>query len=521
MKKVLLIVIDALASRVCEPALEAGRLPHMAELIAAGTLRRECTAIFPSITPAATCSLITGCYPFEHGISGNYWYDPVRDEIAYYGTDIWAILNEGIDDYLLDFQRKLNEERLQMETIFERIEKHGKLKDAVINFLWYRGTVEHEISLPLAFRLLPANGSQALLGPHLMFLGDFVNSPLDRGEQLSPRGGLLRRYGFHDETTADYLLQIAEKQGLPDFTVAYFPNNDFDSHKEGPLNACTNLEAIDAQLGKLFDLFGGLSNMLENHAIVITGDHSQSDLHSADDAAVNLDDLLAEFQVAEAGCKWQPGDDLMACPNMRAAQIYLHQETEEFRDQVVDSLLRCDAIDQVIWCDTGNGLHECETTQFHVKTHERRLLSFCAAEDGIMMGEDNYGGRWRWSGDLAAIDAKVDADQRIRWGDYPNAFERISTAFFRQSGSLWITAKLGKEFCLPNTQCDSSGSHGSLHALDSTSPLIVAGMPEEIALPEVPRSVDIVPLCLELLGLEPERQIGESHTTACLSHTVQ
>ncbi|MCA9022111.1 MAG: alkaline phosphatase family protein, partial [Planctomycetaceae bacterium] len=73
MKKVILVIIDALASRVVQPALQKGLLPNFQQLIERGVLRRECTSIFPSITPAATCALATGAYPFEHGISGAYW----------------------------------------------------------------------------------------------------------------------------------------------------------------------------------------------------------------------------------------------------------------------------------------------------------------------------------------------------------------------------------------------------------------------------------------------------------------
>src|SRR5690606_30504466 len=100
MKKVLLIIIDALASRVVVPALEQGKLPNFQRLVEAGVFVPECYSIFPSITPAATCSLCTGAYPFEHGISGAYWYDPAKDEVAYFGDDILAILNEGVSNYL-------------------------------------------------------------------------------------------------------------------------------------------------------------------------------------------------------------------------------------------------------------------------------------------------------------------------------------------------------------------------------------------------------------------------------------
>jgi len=511
MKKVLYIIIDALATRVVEPALEEGRLPNFKKIIHAGQMQSDSIAIFPSITPAATCTLATGHYPFEHGISGAYWYNQETDDVAYFGDDIWAILNEGVDSYLLDFQRDLNEKRLQVPTIFELIEPHGHLRDAVINLFWFHGTVEHEVSLPLVFNLLPAEPAQKIRGPHLMFMGDFVNTPLMRGQELNARGGMLRRYGFHDDTTADYLLQLAEAEGLPDFTLAYFPNNDFDSHTEGPQEAVHDLESIDEHLGRLFEIYGGIEKLLDEVAVVITGDHSQSDNDSAQEAAVYLDEVLAEHQVVKVGSSWQSGDDVMVCPNMRAAQIYLRADSWENRQQVIESLLASDGVDQVIWCAVDNGLNETEHAQFNVATAERGRLSFALAGESEPMGVDDYGAGWRWHGDLATVDATLDSDGRLQFGDYPNAFERIATAFFQQSGNIWVTARLGREFCLPETTCHDGGSHGSLHALDSTSPLITAGIPTNVSLPEYPRSVDVVPICLQVLGLATPRKSGESH----------
>jgi len=82
MKKVLLIIIDALSARVVDPALALGKLPHLRQLQETA-LRADSIAVFPSITPAATSSIATGCYPREHGISGAYWYLPEEKTVVY------------------------------------------------------------------------------------------------------------------------------------------------------------------------------------------------------------------------------------------------------------------------------------------------------------------------------------------------------------------------------------------------------------------------------------------------------
>ena len=82
MKRVLLIVIDALSARIILPAMQRGRLPTLTRLAARGVLRESCTSVFPSITPAATASIVTGRFPSEHAIAGNFWYDRDHDSVG-------------------------------------------------------------------------------------------------------------------------------------------------------------------------------------------------------------------------------------------------------------------------------------------------------------------------------------------------------------------------------------------------------------------------------------------------------
>ncbi|QDT41669.1 Type I phosphodiesterase / nucleotide pyrophosphatase [Gimesia alba] len=508
MKKVLLIIIDALATRVVSPALQNGMLPNIQKLVDQGILCPECTSIFPSITPAATCSIVTGGYPFEHGISGAYWYDTDADEVAYFGSDLPAIMNEGMEHYINDFQIRLNMERLRIPTLFERIEQHGSLSDAVVNFMWYRGTVEHETTTPTLLNLTPGISlASSMRGPHTMFLGDFVSTPL-YGTKPSARGGLPRRFGFHDEATADYLLAMAEQNCLPDLTLAYFPNNDFDSHAEGPKNAVSTLQEVDTHLGRLFEMQGGLEKFLDEFTILITGDHSQSDLD--ENPSVDLNQVLEQFPIVEAGKPWQGDEDMKVCPNMRSAQIYMKPELWNRRGEVIDCLINCPEIDQVIWCDDENGLNGTGETSFHVQTADRGRLDFKPGVDQEGNAVDCYHTNWVWKGDLAAIDAKVTPEGEVKYGDYPNAFERIATSFSEITGNIWVTARLGKEFCLPDLKCNPAGSHGSLHQLDSTAPLIAAGLPDDFELPASPRIIDITPICMQLLNLSPPRLPGSS-----------
>lgn len=509
MKKVLLIVIDALATRIVYPAAEAGRLPNLKELMDRGAFHPRCTSIFPSITPAATCTIATGAYPREHGIAGAHWYDRERDEVAYFGDDIWAILEEGIGQYIHDFQIELNARRLRIPTIFELVEE-ANLLDCCLNYMWYKGRTKHSVDTPLLLKLMPGFSLDSdLKGPSILCLGDFVTGQTnDAGPLLKGRGGLTRRFGFHDDNTADRLIQLAT-EGMPDFTLAYFPNNDFESHRVGPAKAEPVLQAFDQTLGQLFEAFGGIEETLEQLAIFITGDHSQSDLF-ADEVGINVDEVLADFSVVPAGRLWESQDDLIVCPNMRAAQIYFRPGAWERKEDVVHQLLTHPGIDQVIWSECfGNG--DKSSYKITVATSDRGRLQFWSGDSGDHLATDCYGATWSWTGDLEAVDASVNNDQVIEFGDYPNAFERIAGSLFDHSGEMWVTARLGHEFWVPNTSVRKAGSHGSLHTLDSSAPLIAAGLPADFPLPEHPRTVDVMALCLSVLGIEPARPAGASH----------
>lgn len=505
MKKVLLIIIDALASRVVQPALNSNRLPNFNRLYEAATLRSESISIFPSITPAATSSLITGVYPQKHGISGAYWYIPDQKKVVYFGYDIWAILEKGIANFMQDFLIELNEKHLQGQTLFQKVEESGRTA-ASLNYLIFHGDSPHEINLPLLLSLLPNSSmDQKVSGPSLLYFGDLIQTPLANDKKPSGPGGMFHRFGFADDNTADLLLDLIQKEALPDFTLAYFPENDFRSHEVGPETAVDKLEALDEQLGKIFTAFGGLERMLSEVCVVVTGDHSQSDVVADEQAAaIRLDQLLAEFSIAAAGTPMDKEDELVVCPNLRTAQIYFHTPTAERHERIIRDLLQDQRIDQLIWsAEFLDAAHR----GFHVATQERGRLHFWPGEGGPNSATDKVGNTWSWQGNLAAVDGHVE-DGEITFGDYPNAFERIAGILMLSvSGHLWVTSKPGYEFCLEHTLVHAGGgSHGSLHVLDSVSPLWVAGAPAELALPAQPRSVDVAPLCLKVLGLEDEKR---------------
>ena len=66
MKKLVLVVIDAMKPAMLERAVAAGRAPVLKRLMEEGQFVDECVAAFPSVTPVCAASIATGTAPDRH-----------------------------------------------------------------------------------------------------------------------------------------------------------------------------------------------------------------------------------------------------------------------------------------------------------------------------------------------------------------------------------------------------------------------------------------------------------------------
>jgi hypothetical protein len=507
--KVLLVVIDAASPRVVCPAVQTGRLPNLRRLADAGEMHQSSVTIFPSITPAATSSIITGGYPAEHGIAGASWFDETRQEVAYYGDDFWVIAKEGFGAFVRDFLVRLNGDRLTAPTLFELVERTGR-PAACLNYLVYRGLVEHKVNVPWLLSLLPGVPfTETVNGPSVLCLGDFVTTrPLRSRKKLEGKGGLLHRLGMDDASTAALLCELVADAAMPPFTVAYFADNDYESHEVGPHAALPVVERVDAALGAAFDAAGGFDAFMRDTCVIVTSDHGHCEIVAdAAEAVIPLDRILADFRQAQLGRPWRDGDEIMICPNMRAAQIYTRAPGPVVVDRIAQTAMRDPRVDTAMW---QRGLVDAGAPGYRVVS-QRGRLDFWRGANGSAHGMDAFGTEWSWNGDLDALQYQRDG-REIDSSEYPNAFERIAGALDAQnSGEVWLTARPGCEFEVPGGEAHTGGaSHGALHALDSLSPVIIAGAPRR--LPKAMRSVDIAPLCMDLLGIPMRYRVGDARS---------
>jgi hypothetical protein len=510
--QLLLVVIDAATPHVVAPAVRTGRFPVLQRLADAGTMHEASVSIFPSITPAATTSIITGAYPAEHGIAGASWYDDRRQEVAYYGDDFWVIAREGFGRFVNDFLLRLNGDRLRAPTLFEMAERAGRTA-ACLNYLVFRGIHPHRVRIPGVMAALPGVPlSETVEGPSLLCLGDFVGTPV-AGRRLEEKSGLLHRFGMDDSSTGAMLADLFARPNRPDLTVAYFADNDYRSHEVGPHAALDAIERVDRMLGSAFDAGGGLDRVLEETYVLVTSDHGHCDiLGDAARAVIRLDRVLGNFRQAALGRPWQRRDEIMICPNMRAAQIYVREPSPDRLIQVVQALSAEPRLDQVIW---RTSLTRPGAAGYSVASARGRLEFERAAGRSRTGVSDAFGGTWDWRGEAAAVGLEHEND-RIAFEHYPNAFERIAGALdLDQSGEVWVTARPGCEFEVPGGKAHLGGaSHGALHALDSLSPVILAGGGVGHRLPRDLRSIDLAPLCMDLLGVPMRYRPGMPRAAA-------
>ncbi|HEX6162290.1 MAG TPA: alkaline phosphatase family protein [Vicinamibacterales bacterium] len=503
--KVLLVVIDAATSRVVAPAIKTGQLPTMQRLAEAGCLHESVT-MFPSITPAATATIITGQYPAGSGIVGASWYDEADRNVAYFGDDFWVVAREGFRPFLDDFLVGLNGDRLKAPTLFQHVERAGKTA-LCLNYLVFKGDVEHTVKIPLLLAMLPGVARKEVIqGPSLLCLGDFVATRTMRGKPMVDKGGVSHRFGMDDASTGLLLAEVAEDDAFADFTVAYFADNDYRSHEIGPYAALKVIEKVDCALATMFEAAGGMERMLRDTYVIITSDHGHCEvLADAERATIHLDRALAEFKQAALGQPWKDDDQMMICPNMRSAQVYLRHHDDASRLRAIERALSDRRVDHAFWRVEGG----TRAGISYLARNAQGELAFWRGKDGGNSANDAFGTSWSWRGDLKVIDAHVE-DGELRWNDYPNAFERIAGALDApNSGDVWFTAKPGCEFEVPGGAAHVGGaSHGGLHALESLCPFLIAG-PNKVDLPRRMRSVDIAPLCLQLLGVPAPFRVGD------------
>src|SRR3954452_7146085 len=148
-------------------------------------------------------------------------------------------------------------------------------------------------------------------GPSELFYADLFES--------RPTGctSTLGLPGQRDQHTGCVGAHLVEND-LFDFMLFSLPDNDTYSHKRGPYAQVTSIAEADKALERMFHVAGGADAFLEEHAVIVMSDHSQTAVEDRIKYAGLLSDLRVLAPDGDAA-----GADIAACPSARSAQVYV------------------------------------------------------------------------------------------------------------------------------------------------------------------------------------------------------
>ena len=479
MKKLVLTVIDSLKPEMLDRAMAEGRAPALRALCERGTYVRDCVSSFPSVTPVASASIATGLGPDEHRIPSMNWYHRGEERYVEYGSSFQATRAFGVVRALYDTVYNMNLAHLASErrTVFEHLEDAG-LRTACTTYLIYRGRKRHEPEADGVYSRLAraAQFRHGTWGPSELFYADLFASR--RTECRSTLG----MPGQRDQHTGCVGAHMVEND-LVDFMLCSLPDNDSYSHRRGPFAQVTSIAVADRALERIMHVAGGPDRFLEDHAVVVASDHSQT---AVEDSVDLIGVLREDWRVLEAKDLAPEEAELAVSPSARFAMVYVLDPSARDRHvpKLVRRLLEIDGVDLVM---------RREGAEAAVSSADGELRFAAGGEL-----RDPRGGEWSLTGEPSVLDLRVE-DGAVTSDEYPLAFDRIWRALECPGmGDVLVSATPGCDFVdWGGAAHIGGGSHGSLGRGDSLGALIHCGLEPD---PE-PRAQwslrDITPLVLE------------------------
>jgi hypothetical protein len=457
-KKLVLVVIDAMKPEMLDRAIAAGRAPALARIAQEGVYVNDVVAAFPSVTPVCAASITTGVGPDRHLIPGMNWYHRFEERYIEYGTSFSATRQFGVVRSMTDTVYRMNAEHLSGDTptVFESLDDMD-VRTAGTTYLIYRGRHPHEVAQESALAKLVTSTlfRRTVLGPKELFYADLYAS------RKTGCRGQLGMPGVRDQHTGCVGSYLVEHD-LFDFMLFSLPDNDSWSHRSGPHSQVTSLAAADRQLERLMHAGGGPDEFLKDHAVIVTSDHSQALVEDS----IRLDLALADFHVATPSPSKSVGAELALCPSSRAAMIYALDLDR--RDELVQRALA--AVIDVQGVDLAMYLHDGREAV--IRAPGGLELRFAPGSQLV----DVNGGGWDVEGDLGVLAARIE-EGRFLAPDYPDALTRVwSAVTCATAGDLLLSAGPGYEFVdWGGSSHVGGGSHGSLHRSDSLGALLWCG----------------------------------------------
>jgi len=455
-KKLVLAVIDSLKPEMLDRAIDSGRAPALRALVERGVYIRDCVSAFPSVTPVASASITTGLGPDRHHIPSMNWYHRGEERYVEYGSSFAATRTFGIVRSLYDTVYNMNLAHLSRDerTVFELVEDAG-LRAACTTYLIFRGRHRHAADEegPYTRIAKAAQFRHAVWGPTELFYADlFASRKTDCRSTLGMPGQRDR----HSGCVAAHMVE----NDLFDFMLLSLPDNDTHSHRYGPYAQANSIVEADRAIERMMHAGGGIDTFLEDHAVIVLSDHSQTPVERRVNLAAELDHrnvLLPDGQLDDA--------EIAVCPAARSAMVYALDHDD--RDAVVPVLAR-----ELCGIEGVDVVAHMAGEEAVVRSARGGELRFQAGGDVV----DLRGARWSLEGELETLELAV-SDGRAWSNTYPDPLSRLWSALHcPRAGDVLASAAPGYEFVdWGGADHVGGGSHGSLHRGDSLGALVMCG----------------------------------------------
>jgi len=504
-KKVVLAVIDSLKPEQLDRAIEEGRAPTLAALRERGAYIRDCLSTFPSVTPVASAAITTGCGPGDHHIPSMNWFHRGEERYVEYGSSFPATRAFGVVRSLYDTVYNMNMAHLSRacRTVFEQLDDAG-LRTACTTYLIYRGRTRHDPSGASVYRRIAdaAQFHHAVWGARELFYADLFDS---RDTGCTSALGMPGQRDRHTGCVGAYLVE----HDLFDFLLFSLPDNDTHSHKVGPDGQVRSIAEADRALERIMHASGGPERFLDEHAVIVMSDHSQTEV----ERSVDLSEAFSDWRVLAPGDPAPTEAEVALCPAARSGMVYALDPSrrDELVPRAVETLAGLEGVDLVVTRANGQAVVRGGRGELRFAPAGERAdrgargnrVGGERADRGAQVADglvDRRGRRWHVEGDLAALALRM-ADGAVTSERYPDALGRLWSALeCPHSGDVLVSAAPGYEFVdWGGADHVGGGSHGSLLREDSEGVLLLCGI--DAPARDQWSLTDVAPLVLRHFGI--------------------
>ncbi|WP_096154993.1 MULTISPECIES: alkaline phosphatase family protein [Bacillus] len=484
-KKIIMIMVDSMTDELLQISLQEGVFPALRFLMENGQVYDNLVAPFPSMSVTIEATLITGQMPNEHKVPGLTWYDAKEDRIIDYGTSIETLRKLGVKESLEDAFYHLNNSHLNKDskTIFEELHDNNQSSGS-INLLVHRGRTKHELEAPFILeKTIGLDDKIETYGPDIFSYGSFHRPSILQNELLSD--ALILRAGFTDNYAAEVITELMQHSKQPDFLLAFFPEMDKKTHRNGPPYV-NGFKEVEQHIKRILDVYEDWNDALEDNIFILFGDHGQDALAEDETLAkIDLHSLYGDYKIAKFTEKPSSGD-IVISNNHRMAYI------EPLKNGITKvDIARTGIEDERI---ALTAYLEDDWVKVWSPDHNENLL-FRQGNDWT----DSYGQQWDVKGSFDLLKVKENAKEKtVQFTDYPDAFNQLMSALKSQPNSVVVTGKPGYVvFSETAPVHNGGGEHGGLHKNDTHASLIIAGTEK---MPDSIRIVDLKSYILDLLN---------------------